>query len=485
MKFSLNSILTKYGTLIFFSIAIVTLIFWYHTYDINDGVVKKQQDKKQEYVAEIKNLQGNIQYDRKYNQAKQLLTTKRLAKLYRDGVPDKYDINGKKIRGIAPDPNKAIRYYEESHQLGSPFGMLKVAKIFHYGMHNLEPNLEKAAMLYRKVMESSPKPQLRQKASELYRDLTNEIQKKNVHNWLNLPYNLPKSKRYEYKNVNRVNRVNRVPGQTPLMRAFSRDKDDVPAVNIDTVFRANSTQRRPVNVAEKDDEEETVPAHQRNDLHNVHDSGVLGTIRRSIQNLQEKTKVNISLPQSLREIRELLRGKAETDKQKDACLALDAVERSFLPLSSTDIREVDALHLVWNRIHDPINQDNKKALQENLIDELSECIEHDKPVCSTGRFTRILDTLNATDPAVQIKPMYALKDEMMGKCAAIRKDMLDSLPERERDFVNSTNENETQAHFETQLKNRIRKELQNDYVTKNVLTQQQLDSEVNKWIDFI
>lgn len=519
----------------------VLLGFWIYSTWHTPNAVQQQQSKKNIYFKEVELLQNEFatsstsnKQQRQLtnaqlieNQQKQLNIAKSLAKLYRDGIPDKYDTLGKKIKGVAPIPEKAIHYFDLSYKLGSPYGLFKLAKVYHYGMHNLEPNWTNAIECYQKLASDPGVPdKLKKKAIEAVKELTKTTRDQKVHTWLNLPYQPPVKKgKYENKNnipvvgpntgiftVPTARGINNQVGPGVFGNGFQIRNGNITggggsgpqrggitgggALNINAIFRATqdaNNRRIGVQINNEGDNEgdneddDTTPEHQRNDLHNVHDSGVLGTIRRSIQNLQQATKIEIPIENSLRDIRSMLKnaGTKENDKFIDACKALDSIERSVLPLSSTNIREVDALHLVWNRIHDPINKDNKKALQENLVEELAECIEHDKPVCSTGRFTRILDTLNAVDPEVQIKPMYALKNEMMEKCALIRKQLYDPLPESEKQYIDSTKENESQMNFTSKLKDQIRDNLQKDYVQKQVLTQEQLDKEVNQWIDYI
>jgi hypothetical protein len=510
----------KLTTLLFIAIGVL-ILFWVYSTWHKPNLTQQQQTKKTEYITNITALQNDLVYEQKtqnaYNNrrttmAKQLAISKKLGKLYRDGIPDKYNTNGNKVKGIAPVPVKSINYYQMSHRLGNPYGLMKIARIYHYGMHNLEPDWNKAVEVYQQIVKTSSEANIREKAAAAIKELQTQTHSKKVHNWLNLPYSSNQKKKYEYNNTNKKNTGGPNSGifggffsggRGGKIKQPSRQQHTNPnanAIHVNALFRANDIKRQapqapqaPRGVirnpnggrATTGDEEDTLPVHQRNDMHNVHDSGVLGTIRKSINNLQQSTKIEIPLTSSLKGIRDLIFGLPNNDKKKDANLALDAMERSFLPLSSTNIKEVDALHLVWNRIHDNVNKDNKKALKENLMEELAECIEHDKPVCSTGRFTRILDTLNAVDPAVQIKPMYALKNEMMDKCAVIRKSLYDALPEPERVHVDGTHENEFQTNFTDKVKEQIKSQMGKDYVNTQVLTQDQLDGELNKWIDHI
>ena len=98
MKFSLSGLSdtwAKYGTLILFAIAAVLIAFWTYSATHQPNVQQQQQQKRNDYINTVSALQTNLEYERRYDRAKELLTTKRLAKLYRDGIPDKYDTNVK------------------------------------------------------------------------------------------------------------------------------------------------------------------------------------------------------------------------------------------------------------------------------------------------------------------------------------------------------------------------------------------------------
>lgn len=464
-----------------------------------------QQHKRDEYFQQIQQLEHAQQMKTRLdNINKKLEIYKKLAYLYRDGVSDKYDNSGKKIKGVPPNSQKAIFYFRKAAEFGYLFGLFKIAKIYHYGMHNLEPQLEKALNLYKEIAETSPSPKLRQKATALFKELSDTIRDRDTHQWLNLDWKNPHPTKYQY---NPTTSKTNIPNLGAPKQYFQGGKlqnqvrtqasGTTNPVNMESLFRATRrlidrhTQnivredRRERDPADGQNDEENLPAFMRNDMHNVHDTGVIGTIRNSIQNLQHNTKIGKDVTTSLREVRGMLAGMPETDKRNDALLALDAIERSYIPLSSTNIREVDALNLVWNRIHAPINEKNAQALRENLVDELAECIEHSKPVCSTGRFTRMLDTLNAVDPEVRIKPLYVLKDEMMEKCGQLREQMMQEMPERERNQLDSLTENETQINFDKRFKERVINEFERDYVQTEIMTKQQLDNELEKWIDVI
>lgn len=489
-----------------FVIGIVCAFFYIYNmfYKTESTVNTKYQQKIDIYTRRINELERVNQYisvqpNNLQNIDNKMETYKQLGYLYRDGVPDRYDENNNKLKGIPPNATKAIYFFKKAHSFGYIFGLYKVAKILHYGMHNLQPDLNKALSTYTEIAQSNPSPQLKQKATAMVRELEETLKVQTARRWLNLDWKHPNAKsNNSNKQVKTELPTHTFFGSDPMQNLVrtkaTANTNPVGFQELFTIVRPPlPIRRRTRNNNNNADpalgvpnEEENLPVYMRNDLHNVHDSGVVGSIRNSIQMLQDKTDIKYDVAQTVFEIRKFLNRLSESDKKHDALLALDAIERSCLPLSSTNIKEVDALSLVWNRINsDYHNDDNKKQLHLNLIAELAECIEHGEPVCSTGRFTRMLDTLNVIDPLVNIKPSYIITNEMMEKCCQIRDNLLKEMPQSEIGQLDSLSENPTQIDFKKRLQESIRKELKKDYVDTNILSHQQLENELLRWIDSI
>jgi len=144
--------------------------------------------------------------------------------------------------------------------------------------------------------------------------------------------------------------------------------------------------------------------------------------------------------------------------------------------------EPEGLQLVWNRINSKLHEDNADELKKTLYNELSEMVVHGKNVCSTGRFDRIIDTLNVVDPEVNIRPTYAINAEMMNKSAQIRKRLLE-LEHNKVELEKGTAVN--QHKFDQTLKETIVSELTKDYVETDILTPKQFKIELDKWIEHI
>jgi hypothetical protein len=231
----------------------------------------------------------------------------------------------------------------------------------------------------------------------------------------------------------------------------------------------------------------------RNDLNNTHGSGVTATVKASIENLRGRVTDNnaTDIHKSLQDVRQMLQRASGVshDRRTNAIRALDTIERTNHLLGSVDMREVDLLHLVWNRAHHPDNKDNQDVIKENLLMELLECIEGGIPVCATGRFTRIIDTLNGVDNQVQIRPKWAISQELIEKAKVVRLDEVARLAKSDREAYESSDPDPAQADIADRVtrdvKVAILKDFQKDYMDSGVMTQEALDVETLKWIDHI
>ena len=127
---------------------------------------------------------------------------------------------------------------------------------------------------------------------------------------------------------------------------------------------------------------------------------------------------------------------------------------------------------------------NLEAVKESLFNQLTDMQEHGVTVCATGRFTRLVDTLNVIDNEVTIKPSYIINQEMMNKSAKIRETMLHPYSESERKELEKGTSYK-QEQFDQNLKEKIVENLKEDYVKTNILTQENFDHQISKWINDI
>jgi len=405
-----------------------------------------------------------------------------LYKLYLKGVPDKYDTNGNKIEGVEPQSQLAIKYAslilnDKQH---TDQDLINLAKIYHHGMHKFKPDIEKAEFIYQQLQKHAKSPTGLVEANEGLKS----IQDMKVRKWLNLPYTNQQPIASDWgTNQPRLNRH----GFQALQTNFPNAEVLEPTITWDD-FQIDTGGETINFVANLGDDlifdPETVDTPEHDDPHNTHNSQVLSTIRDSLKKLKKSTTIKTDENTAISEIRKFIETQTnQNSKTADALKSLDRVSQGTKTLLNTGMSEREALNLVWNRIN--TSNENSKTLKENLLDELADMQEHGHTVCSTGRFTRIVDTLNVVDPEVNIKPTYAINEEMMGRAAKIRKELLEQQPPNTRKRLESGTA-PNQETYDREEKQKILKTLQKEYVEDNeILSQEKFDLETGKWIDYI
>ena len=490
----------NYHLIIIITLILISIYIIYRKTSEKQIQIKQTKEKEREKINKNKIIRNNLQflknqYYKKIQDKKVSINQKQhdiinqkqhdtidpnqlienylsLKDLYYNGIPDKYDLNGFKIKGIPPDPELSIYYLNLAINEGYLRGWIELGQMYHYGFYNFPSNLDQAEKIYKYITNNISDQSIIDEANDLYREANEENQKIKTHKWLNLPYTTtiqPKKTLYEIDQTKK-------PAQ--IVNSHPIQNDPIDLIDINNLFRTGQNIR--TNIDESD-----INRRIKNDMHNVHDHSVIATIKQSIDRLQKDTKIDKDKNLCMREIRSYLNSLASNDKKTDAIRALDSMERNYMPLSFTELKETDALALVWNRIHSDKHSDKIETLKENLADELAECIEHDKPVCATGRFTRILDTLNIIDDAVNVKPTYAINEEMMTKAGKIRDDRFNQLTEDQKNVVNDMAPSEFQKKWFKELKQEIKKQLADDYVKSNILTESTFENEIKQWIDEI
>jgi uncharacterized protein YpuA (DUF1002 family) len=177
-------------------------------------------------------------------------------------------------------------------------------------------------------------------------------------------------------------------------------------------------------------------------------------------------------------------------RKEDAVKVLKHFAANIAKLGYEQAKELEALHIVFNRIQTQYrDRKERDDVMDNLVRELSECIEYGELVCSEGRVNRIIDSLNHVDPLVRIKPKWALTQEMMGKCTQLRKKLLQQAKGEVKDALESSSPTSRQKmmirSFQDQLKREIERDFIRTYVDSGVMSKDMLQTELNKWIDSI
>ena len=437
-----------------------------------------------------------------------------LANLYHDGS-DKHDIQVK----------KALYYYNLALQKGFVECLLDIGDIYLWGLSDIKPDKSLAKQCYNLLIKYGNN-ELKLKAQDRITQMEDEEDNYSITDHINhsnfstlneneIINNLFNTQPYDksifsnnsgnYSNNNlSLNDINLYDLRTIDKKTFDDlDKSIHERIQlqknneIQNTYQDNTNEIRiiepDINFINLD--------RIRNDHQNVHDHVVNKTLKKSISNLKDSTHMFIDKPKSLKDIREMINSEnIDNIKKNDAIKTLDYIEKKNKKLSSINMSETDALNLVWNRIHDVNNRDNVKNLQNNLINELAECNEpkdlNDEnskktQVCTTGRFTRIIDTLNLCDydNAVKIMPKNALNQELMNKASKLREDMIKTENNEIQEAINNTNPDETQTKLVDDFTNKFKANLletyNKEYVNEGLISKEILKTEVDKWIDHI
>lgn len=395
-----------------------------------------------------------------------------LYELHHSGIPDIYDNEGNKIKGVEPDPIKVIYHLENliSSDKCSIKDELFEAKLYHQGMHNLEPDLEKAEELYKKLYAKlynkfdGTGVEPTQDELDVMAECTDEINqldKMKVYEWLNLgPDGAPRRNieedNYYDQPIENTRNVTRNVGIVGDMRNYNFDD------NFDIIVNHE--------------------AQIVNDPQNVHNSTVLSTIKNSLKKLSVGKNNFRNQHQSVNEIRTIIENLKGSDKKNDAIKSLNTIMMQNTKIHSLDMDELEILDTIWNRIKDE-HKENEDVVN-TLVCQLADMQEHGNTVCSTGRATRLVDTLNVIDKDVKIMPTYAVNEEMMLTASNIREKMYQEQTSEERKLLeNGTSLN--QEDFDNKLKIAITSKLKKDYVTTGILSEEKFNTELSKWINEI
>lgn len=386
---------------------------------------------------------------------------KRIVNVLHRGVPGRYTSHGAFVEGVVPRPAHAIRLYEVLVRRRQADIYLDYAQLLEFGVsgHERLINKHKALTLYKMHCNSQTDP---------------------------------------YAKYDALNAIERL--STPLERTQASFETTILANQIFAHVARKETKLPPQAIRTTGEDiwvlpEDGIRARAgdtvRNDTHNAHDSGVTKTVKASIDRLRRMvSQPVIDNTSALRDVRRLIIDvRVPKDKKERAICALDEIERKNQLIGSAGITEVELMGLVWNRIHHEDNKDRTRVLHENLLDELSDAIEHGKPVCAQGRFNRVLDTLNGVDKVVQIRPKWALQRELVDRAAITYKERVNALPASDQDAIDApdptTAQQKTYDQVMGEIKGGIREDFNMSYVEEGIMTQQDLDVEVSKFIDHI
>lgn len=272
-------------------------------------------------------------------------------------------------------------------------------------------------------------------------------------------------------------------GITDQLRELERFM--VGLINVPTVVRADNT--------------------IRTDTQNVHDHAVQNGIKKAIAELKKHYKGpmnNQTAQVTLRKMIDLcstIQIKTKEDgpnvltneRRAHAIEALQRICDADLndKLNSWNTSEKEILILVWARIetYDP---ETKQQARENLVNNLASMIEHGHVVCLTGRVSRLIDSINVIDPIVNIKPVWAHREEMIRTANNVRNEYFERLSPDDKILVEtaeplSPDDKIRVDQWSETVKVAIKERIKTDYIDSGVMNASLVNAEVSQWINDI
>lgn len=221
------------------------------------------------------------------------------------------------------------------------------------------------------------------------------------------------------------------------------------------------------------------------DRHNVHNMCLKRNAFNIIQNLRASDQHKYTTNTALNAIHRLIEFSIDDnlDKLERAEVALDLIEEIGATYSSGHVQETELIRLIWERIQHPMNEIKREQLEDNLIEQLADCKNGSHGVhCCEGRIMRLLQTLEGCDnhEIVNLRPMWAFKEEIVNKILKYREKLLTKLPpqyasldqkpdltQKEQDMLSSFNQ--------CLIKN-LDKRFEIDYISQGLLSPDELTS---------
>lgn len=414
----------------------------------------------------------------------------RLAKMFQEGVPEVYEANiDQKIPGAPPDTERSITYYQIAIQSGYHSAILDLASVFHWGNVGFKPNREYARHLYGVMLKIGTEYE-----QGMARDRLRQMQEE------------------EGKIVGSV-----LDGVEGVANNFSSGSFEATPFCEEFSSVTRNADGSNGNIADdeltKDIDDNYVSELMMNDLrlgthrvdknrgkvliiennpHNARDHMVASTAKQSLEKLRSGTHIQYDMPTTLKMIHSYIIKECDLGEtlKVDALKVLKHFAANISKLGYQQAKEIEALHIVFNRIQSQYRERKKReTVMDNLVRELSECIEYGELVCSEGRVNRIIDTLNYIDPLVRIKPKWAMTQEMMNGCIKIRAALVKRESSEISDALESPNPTSRQRmlvkNFQQKLKREIERDFTRTYVDSGIMSKDMLKNELGQWLDSI
>jgi hypothetical protein len=159
-----------------------------------------------------------------------------------------------------------------------------------------------------------------------------------------------------------------------------------------------------------------------NESQNVHDHAVMSIAKLNLKTItvSEQANTNHDNAATLMNVNEIIKSNTELTSQQKSNALLVLKKLDGINKTGFGVTEQDVLTIVVNRIMNEKNDVIKQNLSETLGKQIATGVENGSVVCSTGKILRILGTLDGADDVEQIRPIWALKEEIGTLAASIR-----------------------------------------------------------------
>jgi hypothetical protein len=221
------------------------------------------------------------------------------------------------------------------------------------------------------------------------------------------------------------------------------------------------------------------------DMHNVHNKTIKRGAIMAINELKKTDEGKYSVKSAISDIREHLESQPDGIPEKTIGIAFQSL-RLIYEMDSTyqtsGIKELEILRLVWERINHKNNLGVVDQLKENVVKELADCYRGNGSVhCCEGRITRILQSLQNCDAenVVDLRPMWAYKDEIVNKITKYRDKLSKKLPTKyaglDEKLVMSDTDKKMVSQINRCLIKNLEKRFEKDYIELGYLNRIELD----------
>ena len=361
---------------------------------------------------------------------------------------------------------KALKYY---NKVNSYDIQEKIGNVYFYGTKNTHKDYDKALLYYKRVFMYDPD----NRNIKRIREKINHIMKYKLIEMIKEKQN---SKELE-TNANFHEQILNDNIQDYMANLNDNTMDNIKDnVNLDDIIRNidNYDADNLQNIEDNDLFKRNDNTHIQNDKQNVHDTGINNTISTSLTKLKENTFIKFNYNDIYGKLLNDLENSEhnEVDKFKIRSVLREITQKQDFKVGNVELKE--CLTIVGNRIYSQTDKNTIKIIISNLFNELKDCIKDTGEIlCLQGIFNRIIHCLNIVDELVIIKPTWALREELMFRCCAIRKNLEKKVSPDSPDFIHK-------------LKDNIITTLKQEYVHDNkILTLTDFNKEIESWIEYI